>query len=110
MMIRVGVEMLSVIFYFGTFLAASFAAETICKPKDLNDCAKVIKTHVGDREALNHSFNEICQENKTFKCTRVTVRGNVDEEITFKKKENPKAFLFPSKIGEDNVILMIQNK
>jgi len=87
------------------FLSFSAHAET-CKKGDLKDCAKVLKAKEG-AEDFNASYDAVCSENKTFKCLKRTVRGDMKEELGFMKEEFPKASLFKTKEnGEDKVFVL----
>jgi hypothetical protein len=87
------------------FLGFTAQAET-CKKADLKDCAKVLKAKEG-AEDFNQTYDAVCSENKTFKCLKRTVRGDMKEELGYMKEEFPKANLFKTKEnGEDKVFVL----
>ena len=88
-------------------LLLSIAAQANhCKTGDLKDCGKVLKAKEGSEE-FNYTYDSICSENKTFKCLKRTVRGDVKEELKYMKEEFPKAQLFTTKeSGEDKVFVL----
>ncbi|WP_413289452.1 hypothetical protein [Bdellovibrio sp. HCB337] len=87
------------------FLGLTAHAET-CKVGDLKDCAKALKAKQG-AEDFNSTYDKVCSENKTFKCLKRTVRGDLKEELGYMKDEFPKAHLFPTKEnGEDKVFVL----
>lgn len=77
-----------------------------CKTGDLKDCGKVLKAKEGHDDFVV-TYDAICGENKTFKCLKRTVRGDIKEEMTYMKEEFPKAQLFQAKDrGEDKVFVL----
>jgi hypothetical protein len=77
-----------------------------CKKGDLKDCGKVLKAKEG-ADDFNSTYDAVCNENKTFKCLKRTVRGDIKEELKYMKEEFPKAQLFPTKeSGEDKVFVL----
>lgn len=87
------------------FLGLNANAET-CKKGDLKDCAKVLKSKEG-AEDFNTTYDTVCSENKTFKCLKRTVRGDIKEELGYMKDEFPKAHFFTTKEnGEDKVFVL----
>jgi hypothetical protein len=85
-------------------LAAS--ADDLCKKGDIKDCAKVLKTKEGADDFVVQ-YDQVCRDNKTFKCLKRTVRGDVKEELKYIKEEFPKAYFFSTKdSGEDKVFVL----
>lgn len=90
------------------FLSLSAQAET-CKVADLKDCIKVLKAKEGSDE-FAAAYDMVCSENKTFKCLKRTVRGDVKEELKYMKDEFPKATLFTSKEGGEVKVFVLEKK
>lgn len=87
------------------FVGVAAHADT-CKKGDLRDCGRVLKSKQG-ADDFNTTYDTICSENKTFKCLKRTVRGDVKEELKYMKEEFPKAQFFPTKeSGEDKVFVL----
>lgn len=80
-----------------------------CKTGDLKDCGKVLKAKEGTEE-FNAAYDAVCSENKTFKCLKRTVRGDVKEEIKYMKDEFPKAHLFTTKEGGEDKVFVLDKK
>ncbi|MGZ3746036.1 MAG: hypothetical protein ACXWRE_01795 [Pseudobdellovibrionaceae bacterium] len=89
-------------------LGLNAQAET-CKKGDIKDCAKILKSQEGS-ETFVQTYNAVCSENKTFKCLKRTVRGDVKEELKYMKEEYPQAHLFTTKDGGDNKIFVLDKK
>ena len=90
------------------FLFLGFNAHALesCKPGDLKDCARVLKSKEG-KEDFNVTYAQVCSENKTFKCLKRTVRGDMNEELKYMKDEFPKANFYKTKEkGEDKVFVL----
>ena len=88
------------------FLGLSAQAVEICKKGDLKDCARALKAKEG-AEDFNVSYDQTCSDNKTFKCLKRTVRGDMAEELKYMKEEFPKANFFKTKEnGEDKVFVL----
>lgn len=80
-----------------------------CKTGDLKDCGKVLKAKEGAEDFVA-TYDAICGENKTFKCLKRTIRGDVKEELKFMKDEFPKAQLFPAKDGGEDKVFVLDKK
>ena len=96
------------ILFLGLFLSHAAHADT-CKKGDLKDCAKVLKSKEGS-ETFVQTYDAVCAENKTFKCLKRTVRGDVKEEAKYMKEEFPKAYLFTAKDGTDDKVFVLDKK
>ncbi|HEY8270821.1 MAG TPA: hypothetical protein VIG33_08010 [Pseudobdellovibrionaceae bacterium] len=90
------------------FLGVTAHAET-CKRGDIKDCAKVLKAEEGS-ETFVQTYKNVCSENKTFKCLKRTVRGDVKEEMKYMKEEYSQAYLFSTKDGTDDKIFVLDKK
>jgi hypothetical protein len=91
-------------------LLLGFAAHAdICKKGDVKDCAKVLKAKEGAEDFVQ-SYDSVCGENKTFKCLKRTVRGDVKEEIKYMKEEFPRAYLFSTKDGTEDKVFVLDKK
>lgn len=93
------------ILLFGTTTSAA----ELCKVGDIKDCGKVLKAKEG-AEDFNLSYNQICKDNKTFKCLKRTVRGDIKEEMKYVKEEFPKAYIFETKESGDDKIFVIDKR
>jgi hypothetical protein len=90
------------------FLGFTAHAET-CKKGDIKDCAKVLKAKEGS-ESFIQTYDNICSENKSFKCLKRTVRGDVKEEAKYMKEEYPKGYLFTTKDGIEDKVFVLDKK
>ena len=92
------------------FLLISLAAYAdTCKKGDLKDCGKVLKAKEGAEDFVS-TYDAICSENKTFKCLKRTVRGDIKEEIKYMKEEFPKAQFFQTKDGGEDKVFVLDKK
>lgn len=93
------------------FVSTSFASH--CKTGDLNACAAVLKklhnAKVPPKKFVS-SFDEICKENVKFKCIKLTVRGDVNEEMKYSAGEHPKGHLYQIRLGGENFIYILEAK
>jgi len=90
----------------GVLLLSFFAHAETCKKGDLKDCAKVLKSKEGSDD-FAQIYDNVCYENKTFKCLKITVRGDIKEEMKYQKDEHPKANMFSGKeSGEDKIFIL----
>jgi len=80
-----------------------------CKKGDLKDCGRVLKAKEAAEDFVA-TYDAICSENKTFKCLKRTVRGDVKEELNYMKDEFPKAQFFPAKDGGEEKIFVLDKK
>src|SRR5437868_13977488 len=88
------------------FIAMTAGADDLCKKGDLKDCAKFLKSKEGAEDFVS-SYDQVCRDNKAFKCLKRTVRGDVKEELKYIKEEFPKASFFTAKDqGEDKVFVL----
>lgn len=85
------------------------AGAEVCKKGDVKDCAKVLKTKEGSEE-FNSTYEQVCSENKTFKCLKRTVRGDIKEELNYMKDEFPKAHLFKTKENGEEKVFVLDKK
>jgi hypothetical protein len=90
-------------------LFGSLASADVCKKGDIKDCAKFLKSKEGTPEFSN-SYEQVCGENKTFKCLKRTVRGDVNEEMKYMKEEYPKANLYKVNEGGEDKIFALDKK
>lgn len=90
------------------FLGLAANAET-CKSGDLKDCARVLKSKI-DSEDFIATYDNICAENKGFKCLKRTVRGDADEEIKYMAEEFPKAHIFRTKQGGEDKVFVLEKR
>lgn len=90
-------------------VSTSAMAADVCKPADLKDCVKVLKSKEGSPEFIAH-YDQVCKDNKTFKCLKRTVRGEVSEEMKYIKEEYPKATFFTVKDGDENKVFVLEKK
>lgn len=94
----------------------------LCKKGDVEDCIRYLRTKNylarSGREAhfseYLQEFNDICNENPSFKCTKTIVRGNIDNEISELTKEyqtpESQPTFFKVKHDQEEMLFMIQKK
>lgn len=92
-----------------TVIEAPAVGESICKKGDLKGCAKALKDKVGTPE-FRASYDQVCLENKNFRCVKITIRGEPNEEMKYQMSQNPKAHLFPAKEGSEDKIYLLEAK
>lgn len=86
-------------------------AENICKTGDLKDCARVLKEkEAGEPAEFRAAYDEVCLENKSFKCVKTTIRGEPKEELAYQKTQYPHANLFLTKEGTEDKIYRLEKK
>lgn len=92
-----------------TFSSISAIGGEVCKKADLKDCAKVLKQKEGTDDFVV-SYDQVCTDNKVFKCLKRTVRGDVNEELKYIKEEFPKAYFFVVKESAEDKIYVLDKK
>ncbi len=91
------------------FSGVTASAGEVCKKADLKDCAKALKSKEGADDFVV-SYDQVCMDNKAFKCLKRTVRGDVKEELKYIKEEFPKAYFFTVKEGAEDKIYVLDKK
>lgn len=86
----------------------AYAGE-VCKKGDIKDCARVLKAKESSGDFVV-SYDQVCSDNKTFKCLKRTVRGEVSEEMKYIKEEFPKAYFFTTKDNSEDKIFVLDKK
>ena len=94
---------------FSLLASTSAFAGDVCKPGDFRECVKVLKSKEGRPEFIAH-YDKVCKDNKTFKCLKRTVRGEVAEEMKYIREEFPKANFFTVKDGTENKVFVLDKK
>lgn len=97
------------VFVTAILLSAMAAQAETCKKGDIKDCARVIKEVEGKPE-FKATYDQACLENKTFKCLKRTVRGDIKEEMGYAKQEFPKAHFFTTKEGSEDKLYILDKK
>jgi hypothetical protein len=94
----------------GLMLTSMIAsAGDVCKKDDLKACARTLKAKEGADDFIV-LYNQVCSDNKNFKCLKRTVRGEVNEEMKYIKEEFPKAYFFTVKEGTENKVFVLDKK
>lgn len=101
--------MKSLIILMVTLLGLAANAGDVCKKGDLKDCARVLKQKEGADDFVV-SYDQVCTDNKSFKCLKRTVRGDVKEELPYIKEEFPKAYFFTVKESAEEKIFVLDKK
>lgn len=95
------------IVFLGLILVAAVShAGDVCKKGDLKDCVRALKekSEAPDFRVL---YDQVCADNKTFKCVKITIRSEPKEELEYQKTRFPKATLFLTKdLGEDKIFVL----
>lgn len=101
--------MKSLLFLGAIVLASSFAhaEEELCKPADYKDCTRVLKAKNKDTD-FTAVYDQICNANKAFKCIKITIRGEPNEELAYQKTQYPKSQLFLTKSGGEDKIYVFE--
>lgn len=89
---------------------SSMAMVDLCKKGDLKDCDAYLKGKTGNPEEFASAYEDICVANKSFKCLKIVVRGDVQEEMKFQKEEHPKARMYNVKVDGEEKIFMLEKK
>jgi hypothetical protein len=84
-------------------------AEDICKTGDIRDCARVLKEK-NESPDFKAAYDQVCMENKSFKCVKITIRGEPKEELAYQKTQYPKSYLFLTKDGTEDKIFRLEKK
>jgi hypothetical protein len=104
--------------FFGVALGLSWvqapafgqSEDVICKANDYKDCTRVLKAKNKDTD-FAVVYDRVCIENKGFKCVKITIRGEPNEELAYQKTQHPDAQLFLTKVGgEDKIYVLEQRK
>jgi hypothetical protein len=88
---------------------AEIVAGPVCKKGDVKDCARVLKEK-NDSSEFRGLYDQVCTDNKSFKCVKITVRGEPKEELKYQKTLNPKAYMFLTKDGGEDRIYTLDRK
>lgn len=84
-----------------------------CPVGNLKDCQLYLqKEHAKkDDASFVQKYNEVCGENKTFSCVKVTVRDDVDAIMKEQSSlRGPKAALYKVSDGSENFIYVLAPK
>ncbi|RYZ87640.1 MAG: hypothetical protein EOP04_11240 [Proteobacteria bacterium] len=90
-------------------VSTTAVAADVCKPGDLKDCVRALKAKEGSPEFIAH-YDQVCKDNKGFRCLKRTVRGEVSEEMKYIREEYPKATFFTVKDGTENKVFVLEKK
>jgi hypothetical protein len=93
-------------------LFLSIALAQICPTGNLKACQDFLKKNYAKPDDANFRklYEQVCSENKTFSCLKITVRGDVSEVMKEKASERPKASLFVVKNYEETFIYILDAK
>jgi hypothetical protein len=83
------------------------AQDSICKAGDFRDCVRALKAKGKDTN-FAQVYDQVCVENKGFKCIKITIRGEPNEELAYQKSQYPKAELFLTKVGGEDKIYVLE--
>ena len=99
------------------FVSNPAGAERLCdkaKKGDFRDCVQYLKRALGSGESKRQfmkDFDDICRDNAKFKCTKVTVMGELkDTQKTYEKEGDWKGAEFFQVQVEDGKYLYIFQK
>ncbi len=89
------------------------ALASSCPKGQYATCEKYLKgVHTKNQgRAFSDKFDEVCNENKTFQCIKIVVRGNVADEMKMQAKERgPQSALYAVTMEEEKFIYVFAKK
>lgn len=89
------------------------AIANVCPIGNLRACQAYLKKNYRKPEdpRFVEKYNQVCLENKTFSCLKITVRGDMTEAMKEQgANRGPNAQLFHVRIFEENYIYILNSK
>ena len=79
------------------FVGSGSLADSLCPAGDFKACETVLKqVHLKDPDVeFLSAYDDICYSNKTFRCTKMQIMGDIPERMKELKLERKGAGLFP---------------
>ena len=94
------------------FISLAFAGSS-CPVGNIKACQSYLRTEQAKKDdvAFAEKYNQVCAENKTFSCVKLTVRDDVNEVMKEQvKNRGPKAALFAVTPGDETYIYILSPK
>lgn len=94
-------------------LISTLAFANSCPARNLKACQAYLKSEYEKKNNADfvEKYNEICAQNKTFSCIKITVRDDVNEVMKEQTKiRGPYAALFSVTSNEENYIYILTKK